>query len=122
MAAFTVDRPTSQLFDRLVEIAEAQTAAIESWDLDTFTGLLEERAAVQQALESLGLDAPESASVEALQRVAEIDGGNIGRVLSMIEETARSLDDLHRGQIALNGYGLPGAEPAQRGHLLDKMR
>ncbi len=97
MAALTVDHPPTQLLDRLVQIAKAQTAAIESWDRQALTRLLEERSAIQQAIEGIGLDAPESSSVEALRRVAEIDGGNIGRVLSMIEETSRSLDDLHRG-------------------------
>ena len=103
-----------------MQIAESQAEAIARWDLESFARLLDERSTVQRAVEALDLEA--SASAAKLQRVAEIDRENIDRVTSMIEETRCNLDEVHRGRIALNGYGKPGAEPIQRGSLLDRMR
>jgi hypothetical protein len=123
MAAPTLETtPTTEMLRRLLDIAQAQATAITSWDLDAFQGLLDERAALQRVVEQIGVGDHRPEILGALLQVAEIDRANIGRVTSMIEETSRSLDEVHQGQIALNGYGLPGSQPVDGGSLLDTMR
>ncbi len=120
MLVATPYTPEATAVGRLVAIAEAQAEAITRCDVEQFQHLLDQRAEVQRAVEAA--DLRDAASFEALRHVAEIDMANISRVTEMIEETSRSLDDLHRGRIALNGYSGPGATPGQRGSILDRMR
>lgn len=123
MAALEVkSTPAAEMLHRLLEIAQAQTAAIDSWDLESFQGLLDERSALQRAVEQLDIETHRPEVLGALLRVAEIDRENIGRVTSMIEQTSRSLDEVHQGQIALIGYGRPGTQPVEGESLVDTMR
>jgi hypothetical protein len=121
MAALLEALP-AEMVDRLLEIAFAQTAAIDSWDLESFQGLLDERSHIQSAVEQLDAGTHTPDTLGTLVRIAEIDRENISRVVQMIEETNRSLDELHRGQMALNGYGKPGTQPIHGGSLVDTMR
>lgn len=116
--------PTAQLQAcyRLLEIARAQSEAIEASDFEAIDRLLEERSGLQQEIEASAVQPPDPEIVRLLQQVAEADQRNIGRVASLIEETSRSLNEVRQGRVALNGYGRPGAEPAIRGALVDKTR
>ena len=107
---------------RLLEIARAQSEAIEASDFEAFDRLLEERNALQQELDSAGVASPHPEIVHLLQQVAELDQSNIRRVAGLIEETSRSLHEVRHGRVALNGYGRPGLEPAIRGALVDNTR
>ncbi len=116
-----VDTPaalaTSQ---RLLALAEAQTAALVAADVETFVRVTSERDALPLRLDAPLPPALQPALRATLERVVALDRANLARARALLRATERGLRQVRQGQVALRGYGRPGdyltAEPA----LLDQ--
>ncbi|MBI3967330.1 MAG: hypothetical protein HY329_16985 [Chloroflexi bacterium] len=94
---------------RLLELTQAQSAAIELDDFAGFDKLTDERARLQRLLERTAPGRIRRAELTLLREAAELDRRNCALVGRLLYETGRALDQIHQGKQALHGYGRPGA-------------
>ncbi|HLI26410.1 MAG TPA: hypothetical protein VKZ60_05030 [Chloroflexota bacterium] len=114
----SVERPTdsARVAAAVLALARQQTRALYAEDFAAFRALADERDALVARLA-----VPLAAGVRAtLERVAAIDRENEALVRALLAETARALQRLREGRVALRGYATPAQVAAAPRSALDR--
>src|SRR4051812_41663517 len=98
MTGLAVENSVDGAIDHLVQIAEAQAAALIEPDLETFVRLTSERDRVQTWLQRERRHAFSPAQLAELRGVAQLDERNVRTLQQLLRDTAAELQSVHRGR------------------------
>jgi hypothetical protein len=104
----------------ILEVATAQTHAIETDDYAELEHLSHQRDELQQILSSVPTGSSGLDALSVLQRVLEIDAKNARIVRTQITETSHQMSQTQHAHAALRGYRPPTGEPFSA--LIDTQR